>query len=106
MTRQYVVGELSVILGELQAVATTESAARDVARLRYEVETTPPVALGPAAASAVELSDDACWGALERGEIEAFVRGSAVCAELREFGICAGLLVEGEGGWNDLIAHL
>jgi hypothetical protein len=95
MTRQYVAGELSVILGELEAVAPNETAVRDVARLRKEVETTPPVALPPVAARAVELTDDACWDALERGDVEAFVREAAICSELWEFGVCAGVLQEG-----------
>lgn len=96
MTRQYVVGELSLILGELQAVATNEVAVRDVARLRLEVETTPPAALAPIAARAVELTDGVCLSSLARGETAAFVREAAICAELWEFGVCAGLLEEDE----------
>lgn len=95
MTRQYVVGELSLILGELQAIATCEADIEDVARLREEVETTPPAALAPMAARAVELTDGVCWGSLARGETAAFVQEAAICAELWEFGVCAGLL---EGG--------
>ena len=94
MTRQYVVGELSLILGELQAVAIDEAAARDVAQLRQEVETTPPVALAPVALRAVALTDGVCWDSLARGEIAAFIREAAICAELWEFGVCAGLLEE------------
>jgi hypothetical protein len=94
MTRQYVVGELSVILGELEAASMDESTLRDLARLRHVVETTPPAALAPVAVSAVELLDDACLESLERGQIAAFERQSAICAELWEFGICAGLLEE------------
>jgi hypothetical protein len=94
MTRQYVVGELSLILGELQAAATNEAAVRDVARLRQEVETTPPAALAPIAARAVALTDGVCWESLTQGETAAFVREAAICAELWEFGVCAGLLEE------------
>ena len=98
MTRQYVVGELSLILGELQAVATEVADVRDVARLRLEVETTPPAALAPMAARAVALTEGVCWSCLARGETEAFVRGAVICAELWEFGICAGLLGEDPAG--------
>lgn len=94
MTRQYVVGELALILEELRAAATSETAARDVECLRQQVEATPPAALAPVAARAVELSDAVCWESLARGETGAFVREAAICAELWEFGICAGLLEE------------
>ncbi len=94
MTQQYLVGELSLILGELQAVATNAAAALDVARLRHEAETTPPAALAPLVERAVELGNRVCWDALTRGEATAFIREVAICAELRELGVSAGLLVE------------
>ncbi|HEV8489798.1 MAG TPA: hypothetical protein VGQ58_08455 [Candidatus Limnocylindrales bacterium] len=94
MTQQYLVGELSLILGELQAVATSETAARDVGRLRREAESTPPVALGPVVVRAVLLTNRVCWDALHRGAAAAFVREVAICAELRELGVCAGFLEE------------
>ena len=46
---------------------------------------------------AVELTDRVCWDALARGETGAFVREAAICAELWEFGVCAGLL---EDDWT------
>lgn len=94
MTQQYLVGELSLILGELQAVATNKPAARDIGHLRQEAESTRPEALAPVVVRAVELTNRVCWDALERGEAAAFVREVAICAELREFGVCAGLLDE------------
>lgn len=96
MTQQYLLGELSLILGELQAVATTEAVVHDVARLRQEAETTPPAALAPLVVRAVELTDRVCWHALTRGETAAFGREATICAELWEFGVCAGLLEEGQ----------
>jgi hypothetical protein len=94
MTQQYLVGELSLILGELQAVATNQPAVRDIGCLRQEAETTPPAALAPVVVRAVELTNRICRDALERGEAAAFVREVAISAELREFGVCAGLLEE------------
>jgi hypothetical protein len=44
---------------------------------------------------ALTLGDGLCWDALDRGEIAAFTDRAAVCAELCEFGVCAGLLDEG-----------
>jgi hypothetical protein len=96
MTQQYLVGELSLILGELQVVAPNAAAVRDVARLRREAETTPPAALGPVIARAVKLVDRVCWDALTQGESAAFIRDTAIYAELWEFGVCAGLLEEGQ----------
>src|SRR5574341_1685959 len=94
MTQQYLVGELSLILGELQAVANDAAAVRDVARLRQQVETSPPAALGPVVVGAAKLMDRLCWDALTRGETDAFIREIAICTELWEFGVCAGLLEE------------
>ena len=92
MTQQHLVGELSLILGEVQVVAANEAAVRDVVRLRQEAETTSPAALGPVVVRAVTLIDRLCWDALTRGEVAAFIREAAICDELWEFGVCAGLL--------------
>lgn len=95
MTRQYLVGELSLILGELQAAPMDELAVRDVARLRWEAERTPPATLASVVTQGVELTDRVCWDSLARGETAAFIREVAICAELWEFGVCAGFLEEG-----------
>jgi hypothetical protein len=95
MTQQYLVGELSLILGELQAAATSAVVVRDVALLRQEAETTAPAALGPVVSRAVRLVDRVCCDALTQGESAAFIRDTAIYAELWEFGVCAGLLEEG-----------
>lgn len=94
VTQQYLVGELSQILGELQGVATNEAAVRDIDRLRQEAETTHPAALAPVVERAVGLTNRVCWDALERGDVATFVREVAICVELREFGVCACLLEE------------
>jgi hypothetical protein len=46
MTRQYVAGELSVLLEHVQAVTTTEASGRDAWSLRHAAETEPIAALG------------------------------------------------------------
>jgi len=94
MTQQYLVGELSLLLGELQAVATNEAAVREIARLRREAETTPPAALSPVVKRAVKLTNRVCCDTLEWGDVATFVREVAICAELRELGVCAGFLEE------------
>lgn len=101
MTQQYLVGELSLILGELEAAATNDALGREVARLRRDAETTRPAALGPVVVQAVKLSNLVCWDALTRGGSAAFIRDTGIHAELWEFGVCAGFLAERQTG-NDI----
>jgi hypothetical protein len=82
MTQQYLLGELSLILGELQTVATDEAAVRDVTALRREAETRPRAELASVAARALELTDDWCRDALARGDAAAFARQAAIFVEL------------------------
>jgi hypothetical protein len=94
MTQQYLAGELSLLLGELQAVTTNHIAAGDVARLRREAETRPLTALPSLAVRALALTDGLCWDSLSRIDTETFSRQAAICAEMHEFGVCAGLLLD------------
>ena len=94
MTQQYLAGELSVLLGQLQAVATSHAAVRDVAQLRREAETGPVTALPSLVVRALVLTDRLCWDSLEQGDTAAFTCQAAICGELRDFGICARLLQE------------
>ena len=94
MTQQYLVGELSLLLAELEAAASDASSARDVARLRRKAETLPPTALAPVLTRTIDVTDGLCWDALARGDTTAFNRQAAAGAQLRDFGVCAGLLEE------------
>jgi hypothetical protein len=94
MTRQCVAGELSVLLGHLQAAAITEAAGRDAWSLRHAAEAEPIPALGSVTVRALALAEGLCWDSLDRGDVAAFTRQAVVCAELHEFGVCAGLLEE------------
>lgn len=93
MTQQYIAGELSILLGQLQALAADE-AARDVAGLRREAETRPVAALAQVVVRALALDDGLCWDSLTRGDAVAFTRQARIGADLREFGVCAGLLAD------------
>jgi hypothetical protein len=93
VTREYLTGELSVLLEKLVA-ATQTAAARDVASLRYQVETKPAAWLTAEMTRALALADQVCWDSLSRGDARAFDRQAAICAELRLFGACAGLTDE------------
>jgi hypothetical protein len=94
MTQQYLAGELSVLLARLQAVATNQAAVGDVAQLRRKVETGPVTTLPALVVRALALTDGLCWESLEQGDSAAFTCQAAICAELRDFGVCARLLEE------------
>lgn len=93
MTRRYLIGELSVRLEQLQAVAD-QAAARDVADLRHQVEASPVSWLAAEIIRALALADRLCWDSLSRGDTSAFDRQAAICADLHLFGVCARLLDE------------
>ena len=94
MTQQYLAGELSVLLTRLEAVATDQAAVREIAQLRRGAEIGPVTALPSMVGRALALTDRLCWDSLERGDPAAFTCQAAICAELRDFGICARLLQE------------
>lgn len=90
MTRQYVLGELSVRLEALQAAGQANAA--EVTRLRGEAEATPPWALAPVVTQALGLAERMCWDSLAHGDAAAFARQAEISAELRQFAGCARLL--------------
>jgi hypothetical protein len=92
MTQQYVVGELSVLLAMLQAIAGSDESAGQIARLRREAEGRPPWDLTDIEMRALALADGLCWASLLRGNPLMFERQAAVGSQLLEFGLCAGLL--------------
>jgi hypothetical protein len=92
MTWQYLAGELSVLLGHLQAAATTEASRREAWSLRQAAETQPVAALGSVTVDALILTERLCWDSLSLGDMAAFNRQAAAGAELHDFGVYAGLL--------------
>ena len=92
MTQQHLAGELSVLLERVQAITTTELARRDASSLRHAAETEPIQRLGWVTVRAWALAEGLCWESLARGDAVAFSRQAAMCAELHDFGVCAGLL--------------
>jgi hypothetical protein len=94
MTQQYLAGELSLLLGQLQAAMTNEASVVEVAHLRQRAETGPRSALAPVVIRALEVTDWVCGDSLTRGDAAAFIRQAALAADLWEFGVCAGLLEE------------
>lgn len=92
MTQQYIAGELSVLLARLQAVANDDGAISEVIHLRREAETQPLWTLRGVEERALELADGLCWDCLARGDPATFDRVATIGAQLREFGVCSGLL--------------
>lgn len=94
MTRQYINGELSVRLAELQAVAQSQESAGEAAQLRLEAEAAPFGVLPLVALRALDLMRGLCRESLARGDLRAFNRQATLGAELREFAVSARLLAE------------
>jgi hypothetical protein len=94
MTQQYLAGELSSLLGALQAATADTASKRAVADLRRDAERVPTAALHSVAKHALEAANRICWDALARGDTAALVREVVICGELWEFAVCAGLLSE------------
>ena len=66
-----------------------------MARLRRVAETVPVAWLRGVEVRALTVADGLCWASLARGDLTAFERQARVGAQLREFGVCAGLLPDG-----------
>ena len=92
MTQQYLVGEISLRLAQLQATAVEPWSANQLGKLRVEAERSPPDALVGVLIRAFEVTDAICWDSLARGDTVAFKCWAATGAELRDFGVCARLI--------------
>jgi hypothetical protein len=94
MNQEYLIGELSVRLEQLQAAAR-HAAASDLADLRHQVENRPVTWLAAEMIRALALGDLLCWDSLAEGDTSAFDRQAAICSDLRLFGVCARLIDDG-----------
>jgi hypothetical protein len=91
MTQQYLIGQFSTLLEDLQPAAG-DCLAAAVHDLRRQVERSPLRALPRLACEAVGLTDVICWAALERGDATDFFRCATAAVALGEFADAAGLL--------------
>lgn len=96
MTQQYLGGELSLLLGQLQAFVTSAPLVSEVAHLRHRAEAGQRSALTSACLDALHLADRVCWVSLTEGDLVGFANQASVCAQLWEFGLCSGLIVSEE----------
>jgi hypothetical protein len=91
MTQQYIVGEFSSLLAELQP-APGQLLASAVDDLRREVEIGPRTQLPWLAQEALILADTICWNALDQGDAKGFCRYAGTAVALRDFTVSANLL--------------
>lgn len=91
MTQQYIVGELSALLGELEPAA--EDSLRETAgSLRHQVECSSFSMLPQLAEDALELTDLICGSAQDHGDADAYRRSVTAGTALRDFAVAADLL--------------
>ena len=90
VTQQYIVGQFSVLLEDLQPPSGEWFAA--VRELRREVESCSLSMLPRLAQEAIGLTDLICWSALERGDLDGFCGCARSAAALGEFIDSARLL--------------
>lgn len=91
VTQQYLIGEFSALLEELQP-SSGDCLAGAVHDLRREVECSSLQMLPQLAREAMGLSDVICWTALERGDAAGFCRYAKAAVALGDFTDAAGLL--------------
>jgi hypothetical protein len=90
MTQQYLLGQFSALLGDLErTVAEWQPAVHD---LRREVEFSPLAMLPELADKVMALTDAICWAARQRGDVTRFRSCAKAAAELGEFIDSAGRL--------------
>ena len=91
MTQQYILGELSSLLAELQPAPTAllDQALHD---MRREVELSTVPILPRLATDAMTLTDTICWTALDQGNVAGFCRYASIAAALGDFTVSASLL--------------
>jgi hypothetical protein len=91
VTQQYLIGQLSTLLEELQP-SPGDAFACAVHQLRRQVECSPLAMLPKLAYEAIGLTDTICWAALERGDASEFARCSKAAIALGELTDAARLL--------------
>jgi hypothetical protein len=99
MTQQYLIGQFSVLLEDLQP-SPGDGLAAAVSGLRAEVEHSPVPMLPTLACQAMALSDMVCWGALRRGDATSFCRSVKAAVALGEFTDAAGLVFSSDLTWS------
>lgn len=100
MTRQYLRGEVLVLLARLEGAAPCPESVGAVVPLRRQAETVPLEALPEILERALDQAEAWCWSSLGDDPL-LFERECAIAADLYEFGLCSGLLTPKEPGPGD-----
>ncbi len=95
MTWYYIVGELSLLLMEMEGVASDDEEARIIHRLRARAERACRADLPGVAVEALEFADGMCERSLLAGDAGRFSKQLEISSELLVFGLSAGLINEG-----------
>jgi hypothetical protein len=93
MTQQYLIGQFSALLEDLQP-SPGDCLAAALHDLRGQVEHSSVPMLARLAREAIVLSDMICWNALDRGDAIGFCRYAKAAAALGEFTDAADLIPE------------
>lgn len=91
MTRQYLRGEVLILLSRLEGAAPRRESANALVPLRRQAETLPLEALPRILERALDQAEAWCWTSLSE-DPELFQRECEIAADLYEFGLCSGLL--------------
>jgi hypothetical protein len=91
MTQQYIAGEFSLLLAELESAPQGTTA---VHALRRTVELSPLEELPRLVREALGLTDLVCWAALDQGDVTGFCGSAKTAVALAEFAENARLAPE------------
>lgn len=92
MTREYLRGEVLLLLDRMQEAAPGGEGTRSVAALRREAEKARVDSLTPVLRRALMQTESWCWDALSMNDTTSFGCHCEVAASIYDFGICSGLL--------------
>lgn len=101
MTRQYLRGEVLILLSRLEGAAPCRQSAETLVSLRRQAEIMPLEVLPEVLEHALDEAEEWCWCALGQ-DAALFQRQCQVAADLYEFGLCSGLLAPKDTGPGDL----
>jgi hypothetical protein len=94
MTRQYLRGEVLILLSRLEGAAPCRQSAAALEPLRRRAETISLEELPQVLRDALTQAEAWCWSALD-ADCALFQRECQVAADLYEFGLCSGMLAPG-----------
>ena len=101
MTRQYLRGEVLILLSRLEGAAPCRQSADALVPLRRQAEVMPLDALPEVLERALDQAEAWCWCSVG-DDAALFQRQCQVAADLYEFGLCSGLLAPTDAAPGDV----